>query len=152
MSNLDTRRRINRLNQERIYIYRKYPTVETAIDKTDGQWIHITHFPIAHGWDRPEVELLIDIPAPGYPDIPPQWFWTDRNITTLDGRNISQFFDHFFHNNEKYASLGWGHFCVHIRGSGSWRPASNVIGGHSLLSYLNLISLVFRDQKRKSAA
>lgn len=141
-------RRKSRLQAEVHLLAQRYGEVD--FDKQDGTWVHIGSFAVPPGWNKQRVEILIDIPHgnPGYPSVAPQWFWTDRDLTTADGRAISHFFTSGGSNlaDKSYTAKGWGHFCIHVQ---TWRPASGLRlrEGHSLLSYLDLIAAVFRDRK-----
>lgn len=142
-------RRKSRLKAEVHLLAQRYGRVN--FDTQDGTWVHISSFQVPPGWNKRRVEILIDIPPgnPGYPSVAPQWFWTDRDLTTADGRSISHFFTEGNASiaDENYTEKGWGHFCIHTE---TWRPASGfkLREGHSLLSYLDLISTVFRDRTR----
>jgi hypothetical protein len=140
-------RRKSRLAAEAQLLARRFGEVE--FDQRDGAWVRVLYFPLPSGWSEPEVEILIDIPYgnPGYPSIPPQWFWTDRDLRTSDGRSIKHFFTQSGNKQDRrYHDEGWGHFCVHVS---DWRPASGhrMREGHTLVSYLELIATVFRDRK-----
>jgi hypothetical protein len=121
----------------------------TAFDKEDGAWFHVAKFPLPRGWSKPAVEVLIDIPwgVPGYPVVPPQWFWTDKDLRTSVGQTIGHFFSAAgtTHADREYLDKEWGHFCVHLR---AWRPLTGrgLAKGHNLLTYFRLIDTVFRDR------
>jgi hypothetical protein len=120
---------------------------EVAFDRSDGAWVYVANLPLPPGWSQKEVEILIDIPYgnPGYPRVAPQWFWTASDLRTSAGKSIVHFFTQAgAHADRDYLEKGWGHFCIHLS---DWRPASgrNLRQGHSLVSYLDLISTVFRD-------
>jgi hypothetical protein len=140
-------RRKSRLAAEVQLLAQRYGDV--AFDQQDGTWVRIANFPLPPGWSEVEVEILIDIPYsnPGYPSMPPQWFWTDRRLRTSDGRSINHFFTENTISDEdrKYLDKGWGHFCVHVPG---WRATGGLRmrEGHTLLSYLDVISTVFHDR------
>src|SRR5664279_4700196 len=74
--------RKSRLQAEALLLAGRYGGV--AYDKMDGAWLHVARFPLPRGWNKPSVEILIDIPVgvPGYPSVAPQWFWTDRDLRT----------------------------------------------------------------------
>jgi len=144
-------RRKSRLRAELQLLAARYGTVNS--DQRDGAWIYVPHFPLPRGWNKREVEILIDVPYgnPGYPHVPPEWFWTDRKLAASDGRPISHFFNQRSQNYRNYADRmyldkGWGHFCVHLT---AWRPAAGLRlrEGHTLLSYLDLIATIFRDRR-----
>lgn len=141
-------RRKSRLKAELQLLAARYGEVDS--DEEDGSWVYLAHFPLPPGWSLDVVEILIDVPYgnPGYPRVPPDWFWTDKDLTTSDGRPISHFFTEGSSNyiDRRYLDKGWGHFCVHVT---AWRPASGfrLSEGHTLLSYLDLIATIFRDRK-----
>ncbi len=120
-------------------------------DQQDGQWVHVPNFRLPAGWNKREVEILIDVPYgnPGYPRVPPEWFWTDRDLRADDGRPIGHFFPEASssYTDRMYVDKGWGHFCVHVPG---WRAANGIRlqDGHTLVSYLDLIAMIFRDRNR----
>lgn len=143
-----TGRRKSRLRAELQLLAARYGTVDS--DQTDGAWVHIPRFPLPSGWNNREVEILIDVPYgnPGYPSVPPEWFWTDHDLRTSDGRTIGHFFTtgSSGYVDRAYLDRGWGHFCVHVT---AWRPSGGLRlqEGHTLLSYLDLIAAIFRDRK-----
>ncbi|MFE3205720.1 E2/UBC family protein [Embleya sp. NPDC059237] len=143
-------RRRSRLQAEVQLLAQRYR--EVGFDRQDASWVHIGNFPVPAGWNRPRVEILIDIPHgnPGYPSVAPQWFWTDRDLRTADGRSVRHFFTSGAASglvDRSHLDKGWGHFCIHAR---SWHPSSGLRlrEGHNLLSYLDLITAVFRDRER----
>lgn len=134
-----------RLKVEAELIARRYG--EASYDQKDYSWLFVNNFPVPEGWNRSKAAILIDIPTGSidYPQQAPHWFWTDKDLATADGRSIG----HFFLNEsgaDKYSSQGWGHFCIHVN---DWRPSSGgaMQSGHSLMTYLDLIALVFRDKQ-----
>lgn len=141
-------RRKSRLRAELQLIAARYGEVES--DQQDGAWVRVPYFPLPPGWSKDDVDILIDVPYgnPGYPRVPPEWFWTDKGLTTSDGRPISHFFTYASSNlaDSRYLDKGWGHFCVHVT---AWRPSSGLrlLEGHTLLSYLDLIGAIFRDRR-----
>lgn len=124
---------------------------EVSFDQQDGTWVLVRHFPLPAGWSKQEVAILIDVPSgnPGYPQVAPTHFWTDRSLRTKSGQPMGHFFTESVGHlaNPKYVELGWGQFCVYIRG---WRAAGGIRlqEGHTLLSYLDLISMIFRDRHK----
>jgi len=148
MNDVELQRRLSRLQNEALYLARRYGSVR--YDRQGGTWLHIEHFPIGSGWSFSAIELLLDIPhgTPGYPQVAPSWFWTDRDLKTSDGRSIN----HFFSTGSSVADSqhldkGWGHFCVHVK---SWRPSSwtAIERGDSLLTYTELVRKVFHDRQK----
>lgn len=151
VADIERTRRLSRLKAESILLGRRYGKV--AFDQSDGTWLHIPDFPIPPDWNTDIVELLIDIPHAtpgGYPSIAPQWFWTNDDLRTKNGKSIG----HFFTQSTTFVDQGhrennWGHFCLHVN---YWQPSggSNLRAGHSLLTYVDLIGAVFRDWRTLS--
>jgi hypothetical protein len=148
MTDQERQQRLSRLQTEALYLASKYGAVN--YDHQDGTWLHIARFPVAPEWNKPFVELLLDIPqgTPGYPWVAPSWFWTDSDLRTREGHSIQ----HFFITGSSHADLqhlekGWGHFCIHVK---SWRPSPGraITRGDSLLTYVEAIRRVFHDRKR----
>lgn len=136
---------LSRLDVEARYIARIYQTA-VNFDSTDGTWLYVSRFPTAPGWNKPEVEILLDVP-PGYPAVAPEHFWTDKKLGTADGRTVAHWFGQGMSQNPERLNKGWGQFCIHLR---SWVPASgrNLKAGDSFLTVLELISVVFNEQKK----
>jgi hypothetical protein len=149
MADRELQRRLSRLQAEALLLGRKYRTIN--YDRQDGTcWLHIAHFPVGPGWNKSIVELLLDIPhgTPGYPQVAPSWFWTDRDLMTNEGQPIKHFFvSGTSHADAQHLEKGWGHFCVHVK---SWRPSPGyaITHGDSLLTYVELIRKVFHDRQR----
>ena len=151
MTDFETQRRLSRLQTEAVHLGHKFGTIN--YDRQDGTWLHIARFPLGPGWNKTFVELLLDVPhgTPGYPQVAPTWFWTDRDLRTQDGRSIN----HFFIGGSSYADnihldKGWGHFCVHVK---SWHPSSGfaITKGDSFLTYVELIRVVLHDKRTFTA-
>lgn len=152
MADLATRARIERLRAESIVVARRFGPAR--FDQSDGTWFLIDQFPIARGWNQSHVAILLDIPSgtPGYPQIPLDLFWTDRELATDDGQNVGHFFVgaspyQGVQGGQEHYNKGWGHFCIHLR---SWHPAptNDLAHGDSILTYLEAINAVFRDRKK----
>ncbi|MGH3871805.1 MAG: hypothetical protein ACRDSR_09895 [Pseudonocardiaceae bacterium] len=144
INDLETRRRLSRLKAEALLLAQRFG--EVRFDTESGTWFHVERFPIAPGWNKTHIELLIDIPhgTPGYPSVPPEWFWTDRDLRTKKRQPLNHFFTRGPGSDKEHHHQGWGHFCVHLIG---WRPAgTDLRQGHSLATYLNLIAAIFRDR------
>jgi hypothetical protein len=151
MNDLETRRRLSRLKTEALMLSRRFS--DARFDTESGTWFYVERFPIAAGWNKSHIEILIDIPhgTPGYPSVPPEWFWTDHDLRTNEGQSLNHFFTRGPSTDREHLDHGWGHFCVHLIG---WRPAggADMLRGHSLLTYLDLIATIFRDRRTLSGA
>jgi len=148
---LETRRRLSRLKTEALLLSQRFG--DARFDTESGTWFYIERFPIAAGWNKSHIEVLIDIPygTPGYPSVPPEWFWTDHDLRTNEGQSLNHFFTRGPSADRRHVDHGWGHFCVHLIG---WRPAggADLLHGHSLITYLDLIAAIFRDRRTLSGA
>lgn len=143
----ETQLRLGRLKAEAHLIAAKYG-VNVNYDRTDGTWLHVARLPIPQGWNHPTVDILIDIAhgSPSYPQAAPDWFWTNRDLMTSDGRSINHFFSNA-QQDRKYWDKGFGHFCIHLQ---NWRPVQGpgFERGDNLLTYLGVIMQVFHDRKK----
>ena len=135
-----SRTQARRVYREALLLARQFPTVD--YDDEDGRWLHIPHFPLPGGWDRPETALLLDLPR-GYPHLPPDGFYIDRYLRTRHGRQI----DHYFEargSHNPYADKGWGWFCIHLN-QAAWRPTADLVSGDNLLKLAALIRAIFTE-------
>lgn len=142
---LETRRRLSRLRAEALLLSQRFGDVR--FDTKGGTWFYVERFPIPPGWNKAHIEVLIDIPhgTPGYPSVPPEWFWTDHDLRTDGDQPLNHFFTRGPGSDKEHLNQGWGHFCVHLIG---WRPlgGADFAQGHSLVTYLNLIAAIFHDR------
>ncbi len=55
---------------------------------------------------------------------------------------------HYFQDSgfNDLSNLGWSKFCLHTK---SWKPAVDIISGDSLITFLELIKLVFDNLERE---
>lgn len=124
---------------------------QVDFDQENCSWVHVHRFPLPRKrWSFPTVEILLDINNgnPGYPQFPPQWFWVDKDLRTVDGTPIHHFFvrDTTF-NDQQHLHEGWGHYCVHLAEGYKWQPSNDVKEGDNLLTFFRIIELVFRNPK-----
>jgi hypothetical protein len=151
VDDFETRRRLSRLRAEALLLSQRFGDVR--FDTRSGTWLYVERFPISPGWNKAHIELLIDIPpgTPGYPSVPPEWFWTDHDLRTEQDQPLNHFFTRGPGTDKEHLSQGWGHFCVHLIG---WRPmgGADFMRGHSLVTYLDLIATIFRDRRTLSGA
>jgi hypothetical protein len=132
--------RARRVLQEAVLLARHFGVVD--YDDEDGSWLHIAHFGLPVGWDRPSTALLIELP-PAYPHVPPDGFYLDRLLRTALGQSV----DHYFENPGAYnrhADRGWAWFCIHLN-RGTWRPRADVAGGDNLLKLTVLIRAILSE-------
>ncbi len=147
---IERQRRLSRLHAEAIQLAQRYGAV--GYDTQNGTWLYIERFPLDPGWNKTHVALLLDVPhgTPGYPQIPPAWFWMDIDLRTREGKSIHHFFvSASTHADLKHLEKGWGHFCVHVK---TWKPApgQNLLQGDSFLTYVELIRVILYDRRTRS--
>src|SRR5579872_6433832 len=115
MADFALQERLSRLQAEALLLVRQYPSVR--FDRQDGAWVQVASVPVGPGWNKPAVDVMVDIPTgtPGYPRVPPSWFWTDHDLVPRDGRPVGHFFTggQGFLVDQHHADRGWGHFCIH---------------------------------------
>lgn len=143
----EKQRRLGRLRAEAHLVANRYG-VNVRYDKEDGTWFHIARLPIPAGWNHTTADILIDIPhgTPGYPQVAPQWFWTNRDLMSSDGRPIGHFFKLGQQSvDQKHWERGFGHFCIYMN---NWQASGDtaIESGDNLLSYLHIILQVFHDK------
>jgi len=144
-----TQMRVARLKAEARRVSYKFG-VNVNYDNEDGTWFHVERLTLPPGWNRPFADILIDVPhgTPGYPQVAPQWFLTNSDLATSDGRPISRFFKLGQHENVNAEDWekGWGSFCMYLK---SWKPLTGAAfdQGDTLVTYLQIIMQVFHDQK-----
>ena len=134
--------RDKRILQEASVIRMRYPV---KIDKDNLNYIMVKKFPLSRDYSQPTTSVFIEIPS-GYPQVPPVHFYMKKSLT-YKGRCPTHYFkeDSRVFNN-KLSHLGWGKYCLHIKGS--WRPSSNILDGDSLITFLELIKTVLDNLNR----
>ena len=144
----DTRQRKNRLAAEAAFLERNRNYGQPDYDDKLATWLFVPSLPIGNGWNVSTVSILINVPyegAKGYPHLPPSWFWTDKDLTTSDGRALAHFFP--ADGNSEYAHKGWGHFCLKLK---TWNPRIDIFfaQGDSLISFLEALEVAFHERPR----
>lgn len=96
----------------------------------DISWLIVRELRLEPGWSKPETSVLVLL-LPGYPETPPDNFYTDADLT-LDGGGTpdgaSGMLDH--------AGRRWRVFSWHFVEPSEWHPHVEVEKGHNLLTYL----------------
>lgn len=147
MQDSETACRLNRLSAE-AQLVGNWFDVQINYDEACGTWFHIERFPLPTGWNRATVDILVDIPhsSPGYPFVTPQWFWTNWDLVTSDGRLISHFFKIGQEQVDRIRwSKGYGHFYIPVQ---DWQPCSDCTlrTGDTLLKYLQMIAKMLQER------
>ena len=92
------------------------------------EYIIFKHFRLPPGWNRPETELLVFIPA-GYPLTRPDNFYVSSGLRLESGQMPGNFSE-----NQQQLNRTWAVFSVHIEGE--WNPNVDLLMGHNLTSYM----------------
>ena len=93
------------------------------------EWVIVKHWKLDAGWNKDEVEVLVQIPA-GYPVTPPDNFYATADLRLENGGepgNASA--------NQTIAGRPWLQFSYHIEPS-DWQPKSDPAAGHNMLTFL----------------
>lgn len=117
---------LERRKKELDLIRSRYGTVEAG---PTLEWVRIDRFPLPSGWNKEEVTLLILI-RPGYPTTPPDNFLVDNDLRLENGvlpGSMSQ--------GQSHLGQSWLQFSYHVEPS-DWRPATSLLDGHNLLTFL----------------
>lgn len=120
-----------RIMEEMVVLKEKYPTLQYC---EQYSWVLIPKFLLPLGrYNRSQTDLLFNIPV-GYPNTGPDDFFVDGDLRLADSGNPPGF------NAGSKSSSGsaqvkgnWGWFSWH---PASWRPATAVLGGDNLLTFL----------------
>jgi hypothetical protein len=139
--------RLSRLTAEAAFLERNRNYGKVEYDDKGATWFSVASLPIGREWSVSTVSILINIPSgtPGYPHLPPSWFWTDKDLKTSDGRDLAHFFP--ADGKSEYADKGWGHFCLKMK---TWQPRTDIFfaQGHSLISFLEALEVAFHERPR----
>jgi hypothetical protein len=94
------------------------------------EWVIIRHYPLISGWNRSQTEVLVTIP-PGYPNTPPDNFFTDNDLRLSDGNRQPE------NTSPNIQQLGkaWLQFSFHVQ-KGDWQPHMDLLNGHNLLTFM----------------
>lgn len=96
----------------------------------DLSWFVIPRLPLPSGWSKSESALLIQLP-PGYPETPPDNFYTDPDLT-LDGGGEPDAAS----GRIELAGRHWRQFSWHFEDTNEWQPHAEIERGHNLLTFL----------------
>lgn len=91
-------------------------------------------YPLPPGYDQPAADLLIRLPAPGWPDVKPDMFWTLPWIKVAATNSYAPAAD----NPQPFEGQAWQRWSRHFEDAG-WRA-----GIDGLATYLALIDYELR--------
>jgi hypothetical protein len=103
-----------------------------ALTQPDGfVRVLLSQLPIADGWDRPAVRVLVLLP-PGFPTAKPNGFEADPTLRLADGRVPSQGY-----GAQQIGSESWGHYC--------WQPQAWAADRETLWRYIKFVQRRFAE-------
>lgn len=105
----------------------RYGELERAPDLS---WFVVSHFPVPSGWNTESTRLLILLP-PGYPQTPPDNFYTDVELRLADESDPGAATGTISH-----ADCQWRQFSWHFEDAAEWQPHVEVEKGHMLVTFL----------------
>ncbi len=129
----------SRIHDEISIISYRFPV---QFDEYNLDYISIKKFPLNHKFNYLDTTLLIKIPVQ-YPFSPPEHFYLKKGLLYKGASPEHYFQDAGFNDLD---SLGWSKYCLHVK---SWKPNSDIISGDSLITFLELIKLVFDNIERE---
>ena len=126
-----------RLHQELELLRRRFPHLEYV---EAGHWIKVPRYRLVSGWNRPETDVVFQIPV-GYPGTPPYGVYVQAGIlfNSTKPNNYAE-----PSGTQPPFSGTWGIFSW-APADGQWRPAANLSAGSSLLNWV----LGFGDRFRE---
>lgn len=98
---------------------------------SDWSWLIIRGYPLPVGWSKSETAILILIP-PGYPETPPDNFYTDVDLRLANGAQAEGQSD-----GPTHAGRQWQQFSWHFVEPAEWQPHVELEKGHNLLTFMN---------------
>jgi hypothetical protein len=131
--------RAARLQKEITIISHRFPIL---FDENNLSYISVTNFPLNSQFNFSSTTLLLKIPVQ-YPYTPPEHFYLKKGLL-YNGKSPVHYFQSAGFND--LSDLGWSKYCLHTK---SWKPTSDILSGDSLITFLELIKLVFDNLERE---
>jgi hypothetical protein len=119
---------LDRRNREIELVEARFGELDIASDYT---WLVIRRYPLPPGWNKTETQILILIP-PGYPQTPPDNFYTDLDLLLAGGARAEGGSD-----GPTYEGRQWQQFSWHFVDTADWQPHAEIERGHNLLTFLD---------------
>lgn len=129
-----------RIQNEITIISSRFPVL---FDEDNLNYVSIMNFPLNLHFNFRVTTLLIKIPNQ-YPFTPPEHFYLKKGLL-YKGRPPEHYFQGAGFND--LDSHGWSKYCLHVT---SWKPSVDIISGDSLITFLELIKLVFDNIEREA--
>jgi len=108
-----------------------FPELQASAQPDGFIRVLVPQLPIAAGWDRPELRVLVLLP-PGFPTAKPNGFEADPALRLADGRAPSQGY-----GAQQIGSESWGHYC--------WQPQAWAADRETLWRYIKFIQRRFAE-------
>jgi len=131
--------RENRIHREVNKISYTYPVL---YEEGKLSYLAIKNFLLNSNFNLTSTTLLIKIP-PKYPFTPPEHFYLKKGLL-YKGKSPTHYFQNAGFND--LSEEGWSKFCLHVK---SWKPSKDIISGDSLITFLELIQIVFDNLERE---
>jgi hypothetical protein len=119
---------IERRTREIELVEARYGGLDLAADRS---WLIIHAFPLPAGWNKTETDVLIII-SPGYPQTPPDNFYTELDLRLANGAQAEGGSD-----GPVYEGHQWQQFSWHFVDAADWEPRAEIEQGHNLLTFLD---------------
>jgi hypothetical protein len=119
---------IERRTREIELVEARYGELEIA---PDHSWLIIRGLSLPAGWSKTETDVLILIP-PGYPQAPPDNFYTDIDLRLASGAQAEGGSDGPVHEGRQWQQFSW-----HFVDAADWQPHAEIERGHNLLTFVD---------------
>lgn len=127
-----------RIDAELALLRGRYPDLEYVCD---GQWIRIPSYPLPPGWNRPETDVVLQIPA-SYPGTHPYGIYVPGGLafqgTKPDSYNDPAPAQPPFPG--PWAVFSW-------QPDGEWRATADIRSGSNLINWVAGFAVRFREGK-----
>lgn len=117
----------DRRQEEINLLEKRYYKVEAD---SNYQWFIIREFVLPEGWNKLSTDLLILIPS-GYPNIPPDNFYTDNELRVAAGNILPNRTSQTRQLNQQ-----WLQFSYHVDKT-TWKPHADILCGHNLQTFMS---------------
>jgi hypothetical protein len=118
---------LDRRQRELDLVAQRYGELERP---DDCSWLVIARWALPPGWSKAETAVLVPVP-PGYPETPPDNFYTDPDLNLAGGGTPANTSGHLEH-----AGRTWRQFSWHFVDANEWQPHPEIEKGHNLLTFM----------------
>jgi hypothetical protein len=96
----------------------------------DYSWLIIPNWSLPEGWSKQTTQLLVLLP-PGYPQTPPDSFYTEVELTLAGGAEPGAASGRMEHNGRTWRQFSW-----HFVDASEWQPHPDLEQSHTLLTFM----------------